>query len=103
MTNFYPYYINTGLFEGFNPTLGWFLPTLDAQYVGCRMYDAIMAEEKEVYIREIIWWLKFIVMALPLFVKNKVCNLLIGEGMEHFVGRANALSSQSNSSEKKKN
>ena len=29
MTNFYPYYINTGLFEGFKPKLNFILPMLD--------------------------------------------------------------------------
>jgi len=29
MTNFYPYYINTGLFEGFKPKLNFIIPTLD--------------------------------------------------------------------------
>ena len=50
MTNFYPYYINTGLFEGFKPPLRFVIPTLKVEYVTKRMYDAIMAEEKEVYI-----------------------------------------------------
>lgn len=44
LTNFYPYYINTGLFEGFKPKLGLILPTLDAKYVVDVMYTAIMAE-----------------------------------------------------------
>ena len=58
MTNFYPYYINTGLFAGFKPVLRWILPTLRADEVTKRMYTAIMAEEKEVYIDPIIWYLK---------------------------------------------
>jgi len=33
LTNFYPYYINTGLFEGFKPKLRFLLPTLDAEAV----------------------------------------------------------------------
>jgi all-trans-retinol dehydrogenase (NAD+) len=28
MTNFYPYYVNTGLFKGFNPLLGYIMPML---------------------------------------------------------------------------
>ena len=78
MTNFYPYYINTGLFEGFNPTLGWILPTLDPEYVSTRMYEAIMAEEKEVYIREIIWWLKHVCLVLPLVLKTRINHILVG-------------------------
>lgn len=50
MTNFYPYYINTGLFEGFKPTMRLILPTLDAHKVTKRMHQAIMCEEKEVFI-----------------------------------------------------
>mgnify|MGYP000057619743 CR=1 FL=1 len=44
LTNFYPYYINTGLFEGFKPKLGLIIPTLDAAYVVETMYNAIMSE-----------------------------------------------------------
>lgn len=33
LTNFYPYFINTGLFEGFKPKLRFILPTLDAHAV----------------------------------------------------------------------
>lgn len=38
MTNFYPYYIDTGLFEGFKPALGWLIPTLKAEKVARRMH-----------------------------------------------------------------
>ena len=57
LTNFYPYYINTGLFEGFKPLP--FLRTLKVEHVCQRMHDAIKAEEKEVYIDPIIFWAKF--------------------------------------------
>lgn len=50
LTNFYPYYINTELFKGFKPLIEFILPTLDQHYVVDRMYEAIMAEEKEVFI-----------------------------------------------------
>jgi len=87
MTNFYPYYIDTGLFEGFKPTLGWILPTLKASHVTDRMHSAIMAEEKEVYITGILYWLKICQSLLPLTLKNKASNLLVGQGMEYFKGR----------------
>ncbi len=58
LTTFYPYYINTGLFEGFKPLLGWIMPTLDANYVVDVMYTAIMSEQSEVYIDSYIFWLK---------------------------------------------
>ena len=45
MTNIYPYYINTGLFRGFSPFLGLFIPMLDTNYVARRIYQAILAEE----------------------------------------------------------
>jgi len=93
MTNFYPYYINTGLFEGFKPTLRWILPTLKADKVTRRMHQAIMLEEKEVYIEPIIWWIKVIVQLFPLTLRNKVLNILVGEGMEHFVGRVQQINS----------
>ena len=66
LTNFYPYYINTGLFEGFKPVLGIFLPTLDANEVVDIMYAGIMAEQKEVFIKPIIFWFKTLGMLLPL-------------------------------------
>ena len=50
MTSIYPYYIDTGLFEGFKPPIRFIVPTLKTEYTTKRMYDAIMAEEKEVYI-----------------------------------------------------
>lgn len=100
MTNFYPYYIDTGLFEGFQPTLRWILPTLKAEKVTRRMHQAIMLEEKEVYIEPIIWWLKVLVPLLPLSVRNKALYILVGEGMEHFVGRAQMINSASDTAAK---
>ena len=47
LTNFYPYYIDTGLFEGFKPTMRWILPTLQADKVTRRMFQAIMQEAFE--------------------------------------------------------
>lgn len=88
LTNFYPYYIDTGLFEGFKPTMRWILPTLQADKVTRRMFQAIMQEEKEVFIEPIIWWIKLLLQLVPLSLRNKALNLLVGEGMEHFVGRA---------------
>ena len=87
LTNFYPYYINTGLFEGFKPKLRFFLPTLDADAVAKQMYDDIMAEKQEVYISAIIYWFKMIHLMLPTTLRNFVSHVLVGEGMEHFVGR----------------
>jgi all-trans-retinol dehydrogenase (NAD+) len=78
MTNFYPYYINTGLFEGFEPKLSWLIPTLDQNYVAERMYQAILAEEKEVYIEPIIYWLKVLTYFLPLGLKNKISHVFVG-------------------------
>ena len=89
LTNFYPYYINTGLFEGFKPKLGFFLPTLDANYVARKMYNDIMAEKHEVYIDGIIYWLKILNMLVPLRIRNWLQHILVGAGMEHFVGRQN--------------
>lgn len=89
LTNFYPYYINTGLFEGFKPILGSFLPTLDANYVARKMYTDIMAEKNEVYIYGIIYWLKIVNMLLPLRIRHWIQHILVGAGMEHFVGRQN--------------
>ena len=87
MTNFYPYYINTGLFEGFKPKLGFILPTLKIEYVIETMFTAIMAEQKEVYIKTIVWWFKTLGLMLPLSLRLWTSRRLVGDGMEHFVGR----------------
>ena len=91
LTNFYPYYIDTGLFEGFKPTLGWIIPALKADKVASRMYHAIRCEEKEVYIDPIVWYLKIFALVMPLSLRNKVSHLLVGQGMEFFVGRCQQL------------
>lgn len=69
LTNFYPYYINTGLFSGFKPLIDFILPTLDKNNVADRMYEAIMAEEKEVFIQSFIFWFKVLTSLLPLWIK----------------------------------
>ena len=96
ITTFYPYFINTGLFEGYKPKMSYILPTLDAHYVVNRMYNAILAEEKEVYIRGVIFWLKCITAMLPLFLRDWLSHVLVGEGMEHFVGRVDAMNMEAN-------
>ena len=62
LTNFYPYYINTGLFSGFVPSsiLTFILPILNVKDVADRMHQAILAEEKEVYIYSCIYWMKIV-------------------------------------------
>ena len=87
LTNFYPWYINTGLFEGFKPLLAYVLPTLDQNYVVNRMYEAILAEEEEVYIQSFIFWFKVLTAILPLTVKNLAYQILVGQGMDSFKGR----------------
>ena len=84
MTNFYPYYIDTGLFEGFKPVFSWIMPTLKSEKVTRRMHQAIMAEEQEVFIQPIVWWIKVGLQFVPLGLRNKLLNLLVGQGMEYF-------------------
>lgn len=55
------------------------------------MYEAIMAEEKEVYIKPIIYWLKVLSMFMPLKMKNWIAQVFVGAGMEFFVGRAQKI------------
>jgi hypothetical protein len=71
--------------------MGWILPTLDQGFVTRRMFNAIMAEEKEVFIQSIIWYLKNIMAWFPLSVRNKLSGILVGEGMEYFVGRVQEM------------
>lgn len=87
MTNFYPYYINTGFFAGFKPRLAAILPTLDAEYTARRMCEAVMAEEEEVYIRGVIYWLKIVLLLLPGCIRRYAVEVLVGEGMRYFEGR----------------
>lgn len=51
------------------------------------MYEAIMAEEKEVFIKPIIYWLKVFASFLPLGLKDWVSHVFVGSGMDYFVGR----------------
>jgi hypothetical protein len=57
------------MFEGFNPLFEYVLPTLDQNFVADRMYEAIMAEEKEVYIQSFLFWFKILTSLLPLWVR----------------------------------
>lgn len=45
------------------------LPTLEAKSVVDIMYNAIMSEQKEVYIKPIIFWLKAFTVMLPLNIR----------------------------------
>ena len=67
------------------------MPTLKADFVIRRMHRAIMAEEKEVFIQPIIFWLKIVLQLLPLQMRNYCLNLLVGQGMEYFKGRCEAV------------
>lgn len=96
MTCFYPYFIDTGLFEGFKPTLRFIVPTLKADKVTRRMHAAIMAEEAEVYIESIMWHLHIVLICLPLRLRHKLANLLVGQGMEFFRGRQQELLKKGN-------
>ena len=91
MTCFYPYYIDTGLFEGFKPPIRFIVPTLKTEYTTKRMYDAIMAEEKEVYIYGFLDWLRIAIQCVPLRMKHFIAEQLVGKGMEHFVGRSQEI------------
>ena len=53
------------------------------------MYNNIMAEKQEVYIDSIIYWLKIVNLLVPLRIRNWLQHILVGAGMEHFVGRQN--------------
>lgn len=66
------------------------IPTLDSLYVARRIYSAIMYEEKEVFIKWYIFYLKIAVELLPLKLKNYAIRKLVGEGMHTFVGRNNS-------------
>jgi len=46
-----------------------------------------MAEEEDVYIRGLIYPLKNVVMILPMRIRHYLFQLLLGEGMNFFIGR----------------
>ena len=87
MTNFYHYYVDTGLFRGFKPVLGFLVPMLNTDYVANRIYQAILAEEQEVYIPSIIELLKNVFIMVPLTLRNFISHHLVGKGMDHYTGR----------------
>jgi len=47
-----------------------------------------MAEEKEVFIRSIIYYIKNLASFMPLDFRHYLSHIFVGEGMEFFVGRA---------------
>ena len=87
MTNLYPNYVNTGMIEGFSPRLRMVVPLLEPQYVADRIYQAIMAEEKEVYIQTAMYFLKIFLAILPLHARHQSSEWLVGSGMDQFKGR----------------
>ena len=64
------------------------LPTLDQVQTASKIYDSIMTESKEVYIWWFIFYLRFAVDLLPLYLRNILIKVLMGNGMRTFVGRA---------------
>ena len=72
MTIFYPYFINTGLFEGFQPRLRYIVPTLKAESTIKRIHEAIMAQEEEVFIDRAMFLFKLLATVLPLGIKSKI-------------------------------
>jgi hypothetical protein len=55
------------------------------------MYEAIMAEEKEVFIQSYIFWFKILTSLLPLTVKCHVQQFMVGNGMDSFKGRQKSI------------
>ena len=96
MTNIYPYYINTGLFEGFSPPLRLIIPTLKLEDVTDRIHKAIMAEEKEVFIPGWFPWGKLLLISLPLGLQHYLDEMLVGCGMDYFQGRSQEIINAAN-------
>jgi hypothetical protein len=55
---------------------------------GRKIYEAIVSEEKEVFIWWYIKYLRVILDLLPLRLRIYLIKVFIGEGMRTFVGRA---------------
>eukprot|EP00347_Sterkiella_histriomuscorum_P008656 403344264 len=89
MTNIYPYHVNTGMFEGFNPRLSLLIPTLDQKYVAKRIYEAICENEAEVYVWWYIIYIKMICDWLPYRFIWWFINFSTSDGMKTFKGRSN--------------
>ena len=63
------------------------IPTLDQVYTAKQIYNAIMREEKEVYIWWFIAYMRFIVDLMPLKMRYWITKIMMGNGMKTFVGR----------------
>jgi hypothetical protein len=51
------------------------------------MYEAIMAEEQEVFIQSFLFWVKLLTSLLPLYVKDNLQQFMVGAGMDSFTGK----------------
>ena len=91
MTNIYPYYINTGMFKGFQPLAEKLIPTIDQHHACQRIYDAVMYEEAEVYIYWFLYYVDTLMRCLPLAVSQLLYKHLFAKGMKTFEGRKEQL------------
>ncbi|TNV77081.1 hypothetical protein FGO68_gene15710 [Halteria grandinella] len=92
LTNFYPYFINTGLYEGFKPLARFLIPTLNQEATAKKIHDSILAHKKEVYIWWFIEYMRVVIDLVPLGVRNFLVQRLMGDGMRTFVGRGEVIS-----------
>ena len=91
MTNIYPYYINTGMFKGFQPLAEKLIPTIDQHTASNRIYNAIMYEESEVYMYWFLYYVDTLMRCLPLVVSQLLYKHLFAKGMKSFEGRKEQL------------
>ena len=62
--NICPYHISTAMFKGVNARAHWILPVLDTKFVAKRTVDAIYADEEEVYIPGIAYWMAIVMLGV---------------------------------------
>ena len=91
MTNIYPYYINTGMFKGFEPLAGKIIPAIDQHHAASRIYKAFIYEEQEVYIYWFLYYVDTMMRCLPLCVSQFLYKHLFAKGMKTFEGRKEQL------------
>ena len=84
----YPFYVNTGMFEGAKTKVPLLFPILDQYKVSMKILDAIEAGQPEIFIPKLVQYATSLVRVLPTHWYDIVSTWLgINASMDDFVGR----------------
>lgn len=84
----YPFYVNTGMFEGAKTKVPLLFPILDQYKVSMKILDAIEAGQPELFIPKLVQYATSLVRVLPTHWYDIVSTWLgINTSMDDFVGR----------------